>query len=176
MILNEAVWKPLIYQNNLYDRFEVSNDGHIRNATTKRVYKMCINKAGYFQVCVSLGCRDKKKVFKIHKAVAETFIPNPENKREVNHIDGDKQNNIVSNLEWTTHFENMQHASKTGLVARMYGMDNLNAKLSEEDVKYIREHYIPRDKEYGSRALGRKFKIDHSNVLDIVYGKSYINV
>ena len=174
--MNESIWKTLVYQGNTFDRFEVSTDGQIRNSKTKKIYKTCINKGGYEQVCVSLGSRDKKKTFSIHRAVAETFIPNIENKREVNHIDGNKKNNCVLNLEWLTGSENMKHASKTNLLHPASGTDHWSSKLSVEDVIYIRENYISGDSVYGARALGRKFNIDKNSILKIANGTSYVNV
>lgn len=70
----------------------------------------------------------------IHRLVAETFIPNPENKPTVNHKDGNKLNNNVDNLEWATHSENMQHAFKTGLNHSTKGH-----KVSEETKRKISE-------------------------------------
>lgn len=174
--MSEVIWETLIYQGNAFDRFEISTDGQMRNVNTQKIYKTFINKRGYEQVCVSLGSRDKKKVFKIHKAVAETFIPNPYNKREVNHIDGNKQNNNVQNLEWVTGAENMRHAAYNGLLHPNRGNEHPSAKLTAEDVVYIREHYICRDKQYGSYALGRKFNVHPSVIFKVVNEKSYVNV
>ncbi len=174
--MNEILWKTLIYQGEIYDKFEISNDGQLRNIKTETIYKQTINKNGYCQVCVSLGSRSKKKVFKIHKAVAETFIPNSENKEEVNHKDGNKTNNNVLNLEWATDSENKQHAYKNGLMKPLYGIDNGASKLTQNDIRYIREHFIYGDHEYGARALGRKFNIDKNMILDVVRNISYINV
>ena len=56
-----------------------------------------------------------RKVLRVHRLVAETFIPNKENKPFINHIDGNKQNNVISNLEWCTNKENCNHALKNGL-------------------------------------------------------------
>lgn len=173
--MSEIVWKTLIYQGNIFDRFEVSNNGQIRNAITKRIYKLHLNKTGYFQVCVSLGSRKKKKIFRIHKAVAETFIPNPDNKETVNHIDGNKQNNIMENLEWSTYSENSQHAFDTGLSHPTRGVDSTSSKLTHEDVEYIRTHYIPNDCKYGTRALGRKFNVHHETIRDVICNNSYKN-
>lgn len=174
--MDEIIWRTVVYNGETYNQFEVSNDGQLRNIKTGTIYKQSLGGNGYRQVCVSLGSRRKKKVFKIHKAVAETFIPNPENKPEVNHKNGDKNKNDVSNLEWATSSENIQHAYQNGLILPKYGTDNHVAKLTKCDVIYIREHYIPRDKEYGARALARKFGIDHTCILDILHDISYANV
>ena len=174
--MSETIWKTLIYQGNTFDRFEVSTDGQIRNSKTQKIYKTFVNKNGYEQICVSLGCRNKKKVFKIHRAIAETFIPNPDNKPEVNHDDGNKLNNNMLNLTWVTGLENMDHASKNGLLRPLRGTDNSCAKLTEEDVLYIRDTYIPYDLTYGARALGRKFGVNKNTIRDIASGKSYVNV
>ena len=138
--------------------------------------KQAVGGRGYLQVVVSLGSRSKKKAFKIHKAVAETFIPNPDNKPEVNHKDGNKNKNDASNLEWATSSENVQHAYQNGLITLQYGMNNHAAKLTKDDVHYIRKHYVCGSREYGARALGRKFNIDKSCILNIVKGVSYINI
>lgn len=65
---------------------------------------------------LSIPVNGKNKLFKLHRLVANYFIPNPENKPLVNHIDGNILNNDVSNLEWVTHSENVKHAIRTGLL------------------------------------------------------------
>ena len=174
--MSEEIWKTLQYNGITYEQFEISNFGQLKNINTGTVYKQCINKEGYSQVCVSLGHRNTKKVFKIHKAVAESFVPNPDNKCVVNHIDCDKLNNSYDNLEWVTPSENTQHASINGLLNPLRGVDNPRAKLTIDDVNYIKEHYIAGDTTYGSRALGRKFDINHNTILDIINCRSYVNV
>lgn len=82
---------------------------------------------------VSLG---RSKSVPTYRLVAEAFIPNPENKRTVNHKDGDKRNNHVSNLEWATYSENLRHACRV-LRVRI-GEKNGQAKLTENDVLDIR--------------------------------------
>lgn len=174
--MSEIAWKTLVYNGELFERFEVSIEGQIRNAKTARIYKTHINHEGYEQVCVSLGSRNKKKVFKIHKAIAETFVSNLDNKPEVNHKDGNKTNNHANNLEWTTCSENVRHAYDNGLAKAKQGVDNPWAKLTNEDVVYIREHYVPYDSLYGARALGRKFNVNKNTIRDVANGKSYVNV
>lgn len=96
-------------------RYQVSNLGNVKSLNyigTKRAknLKPCRHHLGY--MVVALGAKNWKMV---HTLVAKTFIPNPENKPFVNHIDGNKQNNNVTNLEWVTSKENMNHAIRTGL-------------------------------------------------------------
>lgn len=169
-------WRTLVYQGNVYEKFEAATSGHIRNVVTGTVYKEFVNKNGYCQVAVSLGSRKSIKVFKIHRAIAETFIPNPESKPEVNHKDGNKLNNNVDNLEWMTGSENTKHAYQNGLAKAKSGPDNYCAKLTAEDVRYIRDNYIPKSREYGARALGRKFGVDHMQILRALKGRSYTSV
>lgn len=85
-----------------------------------------LNDDGY--PCITLrNDEGKRKTFKVHRLLAELFIPNPDNKPEVNHKDGDKCNNELSNLEWVTHSENIQHAWDTGLLK---STSTRSAKLS----------------------------------------------
>lgn len=113
--MNE-VWKPV---RGYEDRYEVSNTGKVRSLNYRhkgitKELKPTTEGKGYLMVGL---CRDgSMKWGKIHRLVAEAFLPNPENKREVNHIDGDKKNNVVDNLEWVTASENMKHAFKIGLI------------------------------------------------------------
>lgn len=174
----DKIWKTLIYQGEVYEQFKISNYGDLMNVNTGRIYKTFINKNGYTQVCVSLGSRKSKKIFKLHKAVAETFIPNPNNLPIPNHIDGIKTNNYVGNLEWCTNSDNIKHAINTGLlkVEKFSGVKNGNSKLTENDIKWIREHYMPYDKNFGARALAKKFNVHHSNITRIIHKQTYKDV
>lgn len=156
------IWKPYIYN------YAVSNLGRIKNQVTGHILKPHANKKGYYVYVVSCGSRDKKIAIRIHVAVAKLFIENPDNLPEVNHIDGDKSNNAVSNLEWCSSKENTRHAIKKGLRVAAKGESCFTAKLTSDDVEYIRKVYIPRDQDYGLRALGRKFGVYHTTIEDIV--------
>lgn len=102
-------WRPVIGYEGLYD---VSSDGRIRNAKTKReLAHGFVN--GYKRV--NLWKNNSYKTRRIHRIVAEAFIENPYGKRTVNHKDGNKTNNSVENLEWATHSENNKHAYLAGL-------------------------------------------------------------
>lgn len=95
-----------------------------------RKLKMSLTSTGYYRFIVN------NKDYKLHRLLAEQYVCNPENKPHVNHIDGDKLNNNLGNLEWCTHAENMKHAADTGLTAT--GTSHGMSKLTEEDVKTIR--------------------------------------
>ena len=111
MIKMIEIWKPVKDYEGLY---EVSNIGNIRSITRyKKTLKPILNKFGYLYV--TLYKNKKSSIKKIHRLVAEAFIPNDENKREVNHKSGIKIDNRVCNLEWSTSQENRLHAIKNNL-------------------------------------------------------------
>lgn len=127
-------WRGVIYQGNDYSQYyEVSNFGRFRNARTHKILKQTIGKTGYYGYCGSLGSRQKKKIFKIHRAVAETFIKNPNNYEIINHIDGNKLNNNIINLEWCTQQYNYHHAVKHGLMQN--NLESLKKTLENKKKK-----------------------------------------
>lgn len=87
--------------------------GNVIRVKDKKEMLQQKNKFGYMNV--SLRRNGKQKQYKVHRLIAQAFIPNPQNKEQVNHIDGDKTHNVVWNLEWCTCKENINHAVKTGL-------------------------------------------------------------
>nr|WP_277814256.1 HNH endonuclease signature motif containing protein [Bacillus wiedmannii] len=99
---------------------------------------------------VTLYKDGKQKVKEVHRLIAEAFIPNEANKPQVNHINGDKTDNSLNNLEWVTVSENIQHAFDNGLVniKNISGEKNSQSKLKCDDVKYIRRVFIKRDRVY----------------------------
>ena len=96
-------------------RYQVSTKGRVRNRFG-RVLKPNTKSPRYYTVRLYLGRRDEYEDRLIHRLVAETFLVKPSDRHEVNHIDGDRYNNSVENLEWVTHRENMMHAVRAGLV------------------------------------------------------------
>ena len=95
------------------EQYEISNQGRVRKRRTGKILSQQTDNKGYKRVRLSL--HDKKASGKVHRLVAIAFIPNPNNKPQVNHKDADKTNNAVSNLEWVTNGENQIHAYKNGL-------------------------------------------------------------
>lgn len=173
------VWKEIEGFNGFY---EVSNKGGIRSKGNKsgRVdgkwheRSLSANKDGYLKV--RLVCQGKDITQRVHTLVAKAFIPNPNNYDTVNHIDGNKENNCAENLEWMNRKDQLLHAYKLGLKAPMQGKNNANSKLSDDDVKYIREHYVRNSKEYGTVALSKKFGVSNRVIGLVTRGLSYKNV
>lgn len=95
--------------------YQISNFGRIRNYRTKKVLKNYISPEGY--VCNSLrhSKEERTHTVRVHRLIAEAFIPNPNNYPIINHIDGNKQNNNIENLEWCTAQHNIQHSFDNGL-------------------------------------------------------------
>jgi hypothetical protein len=97
-----------------YDNYVIFPSGNIRNILTDKLLN-ANNGEGFYNT-VRLRKDGKAKTFKLHRLLAQAFIPNPENKPCVNHKDGNKLNNDLSNLEWCTHKENMKHAYDNGML------------------------------------------------------------
>lgn len=133
-----------------------------------KLLKGFIHPKGYKHVFLGNG-----DCSKVHRLVAQAFIPNPENKPEVNHKDGNKLNNHVSNLEWVTHLENMQHAYKTGLAKTQVGEKSPRAILTKKQVDEIRKNYIPRDKTFGLRPLGIMYGVTSHCIWRIISNKNW---
>ena len=91
-------------------RYEVSTEGNIRNKKTGKILKHSPDGHGYARVSLSAGAGRNPKIIFPHRVVAETFIPNPENKPQVNHKNADKMDPRKENLEWVTNKENIHHA------------------------------------------------------------------
>ena len=107
----KEIWKDILNYEGLY---EISNLGKIRNIKSKRVLKLTKSHNGYLKT--NLSKKGKLKTVFIHRLVAEAFIPNPNNLPQVNHKDGNKENNNVFNLEFCTEKHNSLHAVRAGLI------------------------------------------------------------
>lgn len=151
------------------DYYLVSTDGKVYSIRSNKLLSPFVS-SGYLQVEFNVNGSVTKQL--VHRLVAETYLPNPNKLPCVNHKDGNKLNNDLSNLEWCTYKENMKHASKHGLL-KTIGSNNPASKLTEDDVRYIKSVYKKGDLEYGSSALGRKFGVDHKVIWSIVNGVTW---
>lgn len=145
-MIEKEIWKDIPGYEGYY---EVSNLGRVKSVEriiiNKQRPKKCkaqIMKSFIVHVYLSVGLRKGEKRMKlVHRLVAQAFIPNPENKATVNHINGDKFDNNVKNLEWATQKENSHHAWKTGLMHPAIGAKNAITKISDDNVRKIRTLY-----------------------------------
>ena len=111
--LNEdekRVWKTI----DIFPGYKISNDGHVYSEKTKRVLNKIKNSSGYYHICLTIDGKMQYQL--LHRLIAMAFIPNPDNKPFVNHIDGNKKNNMIENLEWVTNQENIKHAFDIGIM------------------------------------------------------------
>lgn len=156
-------WKPIPLTNNKY---QISNFGNVRRLKrvvvvnkTKDVYFEVkrYKQNGYYMVIISVLGRINR--LGIHRLVADAFIPNPENKSTVNHINGIKIDNRVENLEWCSQYDNIQHAKQTGL---------LNKRISRKMVLDIRNRFL---KGESVVLIASEYGIKNIQVYDIGTGK-----
>lgn len=164
VVLKEE-WKNILGYEGLY---LISNLGEVKSLPRKGAYKnpyilkQAKSTAGYFQVCLSKNSKMRTK--QIHRLVAEHFVINNDKSLEVNHIDGNKENNHSSNLEWITKVENQKHAARLGLKAR--GKRQHSCKLTEAKVLKIRQLY--KSGSYTYKLLSNMFSVHIGTIQGII--------
>lgn len=180
--MKNEIWKPVVGYEGYY---EVSNYGTIRSLDRQ----ITILKEGIApQVFIKPGRRlspgvvsgylrvvlkhaDFKLNLLVHRLVAIAFIPNPENKPQVNHIDGNKKNNTLQNLEWCTAKENTLHATQIGKRTNV-GENNNKAKLSVQDILNIRNEFsVGKGKE-----LSLKYGVSVTHIYRVAKNKGWKHV
>ena len=166
--LPHEIWRDVINYEGFY---QISNMGRLKSLHYGKstILNSGTARDGYKNVTLTVN--GKKNYYRLHILVARAFIPNPENKPCVNHIDGDKSNNRADNLQWVNHSENTQHAYIMGLAKS--GYEHHSAKFTPEQIEEIRKNYIPYNSEFGASALARKFHVNIKTVQKIVRGISY---
>jgi hypothetical protein len=178
---NEEVWKDVKGYEGL---FQVSNKGIVKSYdryvkhshSSLRIQKgrtlnLFYNKDKYRYVTFELDGVIRQPV--VHRLVAIAFIPNPDNKPCVNHIDCNKSNNKVENLEWCTPFENTQHAKQNNLLPT--GEKHGRVKLTEIQVLEIRKHHTPKGM-YNTKYFSTKYCVSTTTINFIVSRKIWKHV
>lgn len=153
-----------------FDNYYISNLGNVKNNTGDLI-ALELSSPGYYRVHLSkLG---KAKHYSVHRLVAESFLVKPRGCNVVNHKDGCKTNNTLTNLEWCTHSTNLRHAYDSGLRIGNFGRKNGQAKLSENDVIEIRKRYVKRSKTHNANTLSKQFNVSPRLILAIVNGERW---
>lgn len=128
-------WYPIKGWEGLY---EINKNGEVRNAKNKNTIVGDINNCGYYRVLL-YNQGQRKRYFR-HRLVAEHFLDKPEGKDFVNHIDGDKSNNSLENLEWVSQSENEKHAFENGLKQKTnkpFIIEFVNGDIKEYENQYV---------------------------------------
>lgn len=179
----KEIWKPV---ENYEDSYEISNQGRVKSLT--RIIKSkgtsfirrgkILNVYGsgrgnYYKVKLYNGDATFENIM-VHRLVAQTFIPNPENYPQVNHIDCHTLNNYVENLEWCNNSMNIQHAYDNNLINFRKGVTHYKAKLTEEDVIDIRKLHetLPFSYEY----VMEKYNISKSVICAVIKRRSWKHI
>lgn len=150
---------------------EVSTEGNVRSwlRGTPRDLKTQMDTKGYHRLSVVID--GEKHTYKLHREVAKAFISNPSNLPQVNHIDGNKNNNCVSNLEWVTNIENAHHAIANGLWDAVFeGTRKENEKRKKPIIAYRIDGEFPCTRYYESISEAEK-DIGSRHICAVLKGK-----
>lgn len=167
--MNET-WKIVkdtdsIYQISSLGRLKTNN---WKNHGLEKVMKPARDKKGYLRTVIKRN--GKLGTVKLHRLVAETFIPNPENKPQVNHKNGIKDDNRVENLEWCTNSENHKHSFAIGTQSNK-GENNPTNKLTDKMVLYMRSH-----PEIRTLCFASIYRLERSTIKRARYGKTWTHL
>lgn len=144
------------------NKYYITECGKIYSTITNKILKTVINKKGYENIKL------RGKTYKVHRLVALTYIKNINNYDQINHIDGNKSNNNVTNLEWCNNSYNQKHAWDNNL---RKNKEASNRKLTEAQVAQIREEYFKENT--SQRKLAKKYGICKTTIAGILNGKYY---
>lgn len=159
--------------------YQISNFGNVKSfikykGTNERILKMRANNRGYFYVC--LHKKGGQKYFTAHRLAALTFIPNPSNKRTVNHINGVKTDNRLFNLEWNTDSENISHAYRSGLKNSSFpiGEKHHSSKHTSKEILEIRD--LAKSKRFKQSEIAEFYNCGQKNIGYIVNRKIWKHI
>ena len=156
-----------------YEGYQVSNYGRVKNSKTGKILKPYLTR-GYLRV--SLYNESGRKCKLVHRLVAEAFLPNPQHKPAVNHINGCKTDANACNLEWATPSENMSHAHNNGLRPRIntQGEKNGFSRLTEFQVMQIKQ--LLAGGKSTQKTIGSQFNVSRETVSSIKNGRRWQEV
>lgn len=154
-----------IILNGIKFEYTIDTSGRIQNKNTGKYLKPFLNPQGY--CLVDLSNEGKSHTVQFHRLVALAFIPNPDNLDTVNHIDGNKQNNHVKNLEWLSLRDNVRHAWNTGLAKPRYGLDNPANVYTEEQIHKVCQ--LLEQDELGNKKIAELCGVDVTLIRDIKF-------
>lgn len=157
------------YRVSLFGRVKSLN---YNNTNQPKILKNNLQKTGYLSV--GLKINEERKTISVHRLVAMSFIPNPDDKPYVNHINGIKTDNRVENLEWSTAKENTDHGIKSGLINEIKGERNRFSTLSNSDVLEIRK--IHENCKITYRETAKKYNVTGENISMIVKRKTWTHI
>lgn len=173
MLIGFENWKWLKLKGEK-TKYKISDQGRIKNTVTNHyISTNTIDRYGYVQVCLSH--KNKKYVITLHRLVALHFIPNPENKPQVNHKNGNKRINAYWNLEWVTGKENVEHAYRTGLHDNVaIGSRHGNNIYSEESIRKVCE--LLQEAKLGYADITKKTGVPRPTIKDILDRKYWTHI
>lgn len=148
-----------------FPNYYILKDGRVWSKYRERWLKPNIDAQGYMKILLTKN--GKQITQRMHRLVAQAFIPNPENKPEVNHKSGIKTDNNINNLEWVTSSENMQHSYNIGTHQKIIGENNFNAKLTNIQVNEIRNNHYKIIQPYKNK-IWEKYGISRINYYDVL--------
>lgn len=149
-----------------FPQYEASPDGRVRSLLSGKIMKQSANWKGYMRMGLRVGFNKPVEV-KVHRLIALAFIPNPERKPEVNHLDGNTKNNHASNLEWATSQENYAHAVAIGKQTAATNPNKIQ-KLTPADLAQCRKRHAAGET---FSALAREFGMQPTNMARAIRGR-----
>lgn len=163
------VWKDV---KGYEGHYQVSNLGRVKSLKNNRELIMTNVNSTFGYLRVKLSKDGKMKGFPVHRLVGLNFLDLINGKNEINHIDGDKKNNCLTNLEWCNRSENMRHADKTGLRVMLKGKRNPKAKLTDEQIRLIRYER----KGIQQKDIAKEFNIKQQTISKIINYKLWSHI